>query len=191
MVLQLLGVLPVSGLIVDAHDTILYWNAAAIAFYGWRREEAVGKLSRQLLQTRPALVRRATEGGTMLARASQELISRVTRNRQRRIVHRHVVALTGHDEDGTALELSWAADAEEHSESAPPARRLPFEKLQDQVRKLKTANAVLTAENQALRIMAETAAAREQQRSLLAARAVQQSRIRLAEIFRLASSVTR
>jgi len=191
MIVQLLGVLPVSGIILDANDTILYWNAMAATIYGWRPEDTAGKSSRQLLQTRPALIRRVTDGGTTLVRTSHELISRVTRSGQRRIVHRQVVAMKGHGEDRITAELSWPADAEKQAEAAPPSRRPPFEKLQEQIRKLKAANALLTAENQALRMMADTAATREQQRSLLAARAVQQYRGRLTEIFRLASSAPR
>lgn len=35
----------------DRNDVITYWNRAATELYGWRREEAVGRLAAQLLDT--------------------------------------------------------------------------------------------------------------------------------------------
>jgi PAS domain S-box-containing protein len=36
----------------DGNDVITYWNRGAEDLYGWRREEAVGKVTHELLQTR-------------------------------------------------------------------------------------------------------------------------------------------
>ena len=36
----------------DLHSRILFWNRGAEALFGWRREEALGKVSHELLQTR-------------------------------------------------------------------------------------------------------------------------------------------
>jgi PAS domain S-box-containing protein len=35
----------------DANDVITYWNHGAEELYGWRREEAIGRISHQLMQT--------------------------------------------------------------------------------------------------------------------------------------------
>jgi hypothetical protein len=116
----------------------------------------------------------------------------MTRSGQRRIVNRQIVTLSGDTEgDRLDVELTWPSDVDDRADVLPPSRRPPFEKLQEQLRKVKAANALLTAENQALRLMAENAVAREQQRALVAAKAVQQCRGRLAEVFRLASSIAR
>src|SRR5690349_18220687 len=36
----------------DATSTIIFWNQGASSLYGWSEEEALGKISHQLLQTR-------------------------------------------------------------------------------------------------------------------------------------------
>jgi PAS domain S-box-containing protein len=40
-----------SILIRDEQDRIVYWNQGAESLYGWRREEAIGRISRELFQT--------------------------------------------------------------------------------------------------------------------------------------------
>src|SRR5207244_8040584 len=40
-----------SGFVRDRRDVITYWNRGAEALYGWTREEAVGTVSHQLMQT--------------------------------------------------------------------------------------------------------------------------------------------
>jgi PAS domain S-box-containing protein len=36
----------------DIHDVITYWNAGAEELYGWQREEAVGRVARELLKSK-------------------------------------------------------------------------------------------------------------------------------------------
>jgi PAS domain S-box-containing protein len=51
-----------SVLVRDLENVITYWNRGGEALYGWRREEAVGKVTHQLLQTIfPAPLERITE----------------------------------------------------------------------------------------------------------------------------------
>jgi PAS domain S-box-containing protein len=51
-----------SVLVRDLANVITYWNRGGEALYGWRREEAVGKVTHQLLQTNfPAPLERITE----------------------------------------------------------------------------------------------------------------------------------
>jgi PAS domain S-box-containing protein len=40
-----------SIIVRDLEDRILYWNAGAVACYGWTREEVIGKVSHTLLRT--------------------------------------------------------------------------------------------------------------------------------------------
>jgi len=51
-----------SILVRDLENVITYWNRGGEELYGWRREEAVGKVAHQLLQTIfPAPLERMTE----------------------------------------------------------------------------------------------------------------------------------
>jgi PAS domain S-box-containing protein len=48
---QLLNLTHDSVLIRDMNDTITYWNRGAEDLYGWKSEQAVGRIAHQLLQT--------------------------------------------------------------------------------------------------------------------------------------------
>jgi PAS domain S-box-containing protein len=59
---QLLDLTRDSVLVRDLENVITYWNRGGEELYGWRREEAVGKVTHQLLQTSfPAPLERITE----------------------------------------------------------------------------------------------------------------------------------
>jgi len=48
---ELLDLATEAIMVRDSNDTIRYWNAGAVALYGWTREEALGQNAHQLLST--------------------------------------------------------------------------------------------------------------------------------------------
>jgi len=87
--IRLLDLTTDSVFVRDINDAITYWNRGAEALYGWKRDEALGKVTHQLLQTIfPAPLEQITEILTPTGRWEGELVHTARDGRQVRVASR-------------------------------------------------------------------------------------------------------
>jgi PAS domain S-box-containing protein len=87
--IRLLDLTTDSVFVRDIKDAITYWNRGAEALYGWKRDEVVGKVSHQVLQTIfPAPLEQITEVLTTVGRWEGELVHKTRDGTQVRVASR-------------------------------------------------------------------------------------------------------
>jgi PAS domain S-box-containing protein len=181
--LQLFSMLPIALVVRNPEDTILSWNDAATALYGWTASEAVGKSSTGLLFTRLPVPQSSFDGDLSRAGAWSGSVSRLTRDGQRIDVQYRAVVIRHADPAATChVEATWANVASEARHSVPEPRRPALATVLEKLRGLQAANAALMKDNEALRASTTQAIEREQRRRMLLTQQNRQLREVLTQI---------